>query len=99
MRTYHAYATGYYPDNSKMEGGFYDRGGKDAHRKTWKAHRLCTLQDFLEGNAHYVSVAMDRELKIPYWTKVRIPEIEKKYGRSILFQVVDTGDHFTGKGY
>lgn len=87
-KTAKATGTGYYPDNSAMEGGFVDRQGK----------KLNTLQDFLAGKADYVSVAMDKNEHIPYGAKLRIPELEKKYGRPIEFRVVDTGGAFTGKG-
>lgn len=87
-KTAKATGTGYYPDNSAMEGGYVDRKGA----------KLRTLQDFLAGKADYVSVAMDKNMNIPYGTKLRIPELEKKYGRSIEFRVVDTGGAFTGKG-
>lgn len=87
-KTARSTGTGYYPDNSAMEGGFVDRQGK----------KLNTLQDFLAGKADYVSVAMDKNQKIPYGTKLRIPELEKKYGKAIEFRVVDTGGAFTGKG-
>lgn len=87
-KTARATGTGYFPDNSAMEGGFVDR----------KGHKLNTLQDFLAGKADYVSVAMDKNEKIPYGAKLRIPELEKKYGRAIEFRVVDTGGAFTGKG-
>jgi len=86
---YHARGTGYYPFANAMEGGFRDQRGAP----------LCTLQDFLQGRSNYVSVAMDKNLRIPYGTKLRIPEIERKYGRLIEFRVVDTGSAFTGKGY
>lgn len=71
-----------------MEGGYLDRKGKKLH----------TLQDYLAGKAPYVSVAMDKKMKIPYGTKLRIAELEKKYGRPIEFRVVDTGGAFTGRG-
>ncbi|MBS2040305.1 hypothetical protein JST97_35285 [bacterium] len=87
-KTARATGTGYFPDNSAMEGGYVDRKGK----------KLNTLQDFLAGKADYVSVAMDKNENIPYGTKLRIPELEKKYGRPIEFRVVDTGGAFTGKG-
>ncbi|MBX3166852.1 MAG: hypothetical protein KF760_05545 [Candidatus Eremiobacteraeota bacterium] len=87
-KTAKATGTGYYPDNSAMEGGYVDRQGK----------KLNTLQDFLAGKADYVSVAMDKNENIPYGTKLRIPELEKKYGKPIEFRVVDTGGAFTGKG-
>lgn len=33
----------------------------------------------------------------PYGTKLRIHELERKYGRTIEFRVVDTGGAFKGK--
>jgi peptidoglycan hydrolase-like protein with peptidoglycan-binding domain len=86
-QSFTARGTGYFPDSSAMEGGFTDRKGRPLH----------TLQDFLAGRAPYVSVAMDPKA-FPYGTKLRIPELEKKYGRPIEFRVVDTGGAFFGKG-
>lgn len=86
--SYRAKATGYYPADDPIEGGFKDMRGKP----------LYTLQDYLEGKAPYVSVAMDNKNSFPYGTKLRIPELEKKYGRKIEFRVVDTGGAFYGKG-
>jgi hypothetical protein len=80
--------TGYYPDSSAMEGGYVDRKGK----------KLNTLQDFLEGRAPFVSVAMDHTAGIPYGQPLRIAELERKYGRQIPFRVVDTGGAFKGRG-
>ena len=88
-KTYQAKGSGYYPANSKMEGGFKDRRDKP----------LRTLQQFLAGQATYVSTAMDSNLAIQYGTKVRIPELDQKYGKQIEFRVVDTGGHFKNKGY
>lgn len=82
-----AVGTAYYPCNNALEGGFKDKLGKD----------LCTLEAFLNGDAPYVSVAMDK--RIPYGTKLCIPELNAKYGRNIEFRVVDTGGAFTGKGH
>jgi hypothetical protein len=79
--------TGYYPDSSALEGGFKDRIGKPLH----------TLQQFLAGSAPYVSVAMDTAA-FKYGTRLRIRELDAKYGRSIVFRVVDTGGAFRGKG-
>ncbi len=90
--------TGYYPENSRMEGGFKDRYG----------HDLKTLQDFLEGKASYVSVAMDYKGKMNKYMKTYfcIPaldksfskamsgKIKKKYHGHILFKAVDTGSAF-----
>ena len=79
--------TGYYPANNAMEGGFNDRRGV----------RLRTLQQFLNGSADYVSVAMDSNA-FDYGQKLRIKELEEKYGRQIEFRVVDTGGAFRGRG-
>jgi 3D (Asp-Asp-Asp) domain-containing protein len=79
--------TGYYPANNSMEGGFLDRKGA----------KLRTLQQFLAGRAEYVSVAMDTKA-FPYGQRLRIKELEAKYGRKIIFRVVDTGGAFRGKG-
>jgi hypothetical protein len=87
LSTHRARGTGYYPYNNSMEGGYEDR----------KGHQLYTLQDYLAGNAPYVSVAMD----VPaarYGTLLRIPEMESKYGVKIPFRVVDTGSAFKHKG-
>jgi hypothetical protein len=82
-----ARGTGYYPSWDGQEGGYHDRKGE----------RLYTLQDYLAGQAPYVSVAMD----VPaarYGTLLRIPELEAKYGQQIPFRVVDTGGDFEGTG-
>lgn len=86
--SYKAKATSYYPADDPIEGGFVDKKGKP----------LYTLQDYLDGKAPYVSVAMDKENSFAYGAKLRIPELEKKYGRQIEFRVVDTGQAFFGKG-
>lgn len=82
-----ARGTGYYPSSSQLEGGFNDRAGK----------RLRTLQQYLAGSADYVSVAMD-STAFKYGTRLRIHELDAKYGRAIVFRVVDTGGAFRGKG-
>jgi 3D (Asp-Asp-Asp) domain-containing protein len=79
--------TGYYPSSSALEGGFKDRLGKP----------LKTLQQFLNGSAPYVSVAMD-STAFKYGTRLRVRELDDKYGRTIVFRVVDTGGAFRGKG-
>jgi 3D (Asp-Asp-Asp) domain-containing protein len=85
--TFVSHGTGYYPSSSSLEGGFSDRLGKP----------LKTLQSFLNGNAAYASVAMDGSA-FSYGTRLRIKELDAKYGRSIIFRVVDTGGAFRGKG-
>jgi hypothetical protein len=79
--------TGYYPSSSALEGGFVDRKGV----------RLRTLQQFLAGQAEYVSVAMDSSA-FSYGQHLRIKELDAKYGRAIDFRVVDTGGAFRGRG-
>jgi hypothetical protein len=79
--------TGYYPDASPLEGGFVDRKGAP----------LRTLQQFLAGNATYVSVAMDVNA-FKYGQRLRIRELEAKYNKAIVFRVVDTGGAFRNKG-
>jgi 3D (Asp-Asp-Asp) domain-containing protein len=79
--------TGYYPDSSALEGGFVDMRGA----------KLRTLQQFLRGDASYVAVAMDKS-EFAYGTRLRIAELNAKYGQEIIFRVVDTGSAFTGKG-
>ena len=81
--------TGYYPDDSDMEGGYVDREGKP----------LQTLKAYLAGKAPYVSVAMDgSDDQLPYGTVVRIPAVELAFHKCIEFRIVDTGDRFEGKG-
>lgn len=86
-KSFVAKGTGYYPENSRMEGGFKDRLGKP----------LYTLQQFLGGDAPYVSVAMDSSA-FKYGTKLHIKELSDKYDTEIEFRVVDTGGAFRGKG-
>jgi 3D (Asp-Asp-Asp) domain-containing protein len=85
--TFRSKGTGYYPSSSSLEGGFVDRKGA----------KLRTLQQYLNGQATYVSVAMDTNA-FGYGQKLRIKELEAKYGRQIEFRVVDTGGAFRGKG-
>ena len=94
--TFKSKGTGYFPENSAMEGGFKDRKGKS----------LQTLQDYLSGKSKYVSVAMDKNAKIPYGKGLHIAELDKKYAAELKklgkehidFRVVDTGGAFTNKG-
>jgi hypothetical protein len=86
-KSFVAKGTGYYPDNSAMEGGFVDRKGV----------KLNTLQDYLAGKAKYVSTAMDSKA-FNYGQRLRIAELNKKYSKDIVFRVVDTGGAFSGKG-
>lgn len=84
---YRSRATGYYPSSNALEGGFRDRQGK----------RLQTLQDFLNGRAKYVAVAMDSTV-FSYGAKLCIPRLNARYGMKIPFRVVDTGGAFRKKG-
>jgi 3D (Asp-Asp-Asp) domain-containing protein len=87
IESFVSHGTGYYPDDSRMEGGFRDMRGA----------RLRTLQQYLDGEADYVAIAMDTRV-FHYGQRLRIKELEAKYGRSIVFRVVDTGGAFRGKG-
>ncbi len=88
-----AQGTGYHPANTRMEGGYVDAQGRP----------LGTLQDYLDGRADYVSIALDRRLyergAVRYGDRFRIPELERRYGRPIEFRAVDTGGAFTGRGF
>ena len=88
-----AKGTGYYPHNSKMEGGYLDK----------KGNKLTTLQDVLDGKAKSAAIALDKNLyksgQVKYGDSFTIPEIDKKYGKHIDFRAVDTGGAFTGKGF
>lgn len=117
QKTYASRGTGYYPFNNRMEGGYKDMLGKP----------LQTLQDFLDGKADYVSIALDENMyehvikarrakyqrtgdpkykkyltmqpQVRYGDTFRIPELEQKYGRIIIFKAVDTGGAFRDKGF
>ena len=78
-----AMGSGFFPDASRLEGGFVDRMGQPLH----------TLQDFRAGKAQFVSVAMDVDNGAPYGTRLTIDEFP-----GVVFRVVDTGDAFIGKG-
>jgi hypothetical protein len=86
-KSFVAKGTGYYPANNAMEGGFSDRKGV----------KLKTLQQFLDGKADFVSVAMDTSA-FSYGQRLRINELNAKYKKEIVFRVVDTGGAFKGKG-
>lgn len=80
--------TGYWPfnptaggSNAKLEGGPHDYMGHDLH----------TLEDFLAGNARYVSCAGDKKLW-HYGQRIIIPTL----GPDVIFRVVDTGGNFNG---
>lgn len=68
---------------AKMEGAPVDR----------KGHALHTVEDFLSGNAEFVSLAGDYEAW-PYGQRLQIPWGDKL----LLGRVVDTGGHFHGAG-
>jgi 3D (Asp-Asp-Asp) domain-containing protein len=85
--TFTAKASAYYPDDSELEGGFNDMKGKP----------LQTLQSFLKGRSKYVSLAMDKGI-FKYGQRLRIREINERYGKEVIFRVVDTGGAFYGKG-
>jgi hypothetical protein len=83
-------ATGYYPADDPVQGGFLDLHDTP----------LCTLQDHVAGKVPYVSLAMDKELykngTIAYGDIFSIPELDEKYGKHLTFKSVDTGSAFLG---
>ncbi|XP_044254948.1 uncharacterized protein LOC123005327 [Tribolium madens] len=80
--------TAYYPDFNNDEG-FLDKKGEN----------LSTLQDYLDNRAEFVTLAMDEGLKLPYGTKVCIPELNQHFGHRIILQVRDTSSDLRGSGY
>lgn len=103
MTIFNSRATGYYPDESKIEGGWTDMHGRP----------LNTLQDFLVGfevgpdgrhrQIQYVSAAMD-PIAWPFGTYLFCDELQEKLkdyivgGRRLVLQICDTGGAFTGQG-
>lgn len=87
INTYPALASAYYPADTPMEGGHFDRRG----------HLLQTLQSHLAGRSPFCSVAMDLGNGLRYGTPIRIPEIESLFNRFLTFLLVDTGAAFNGK--
>ena len=77
--------TGYYPDNSAMEGGYYDCFG----------NRLRTLQQYLSYSAAYVSLAVDPSV-IPKKSIVHIDGYVRD-GTPVKFWACDVGGAIKGK--
>ena len=77
--------TGYYPDNSAMEGGYYDCFG----------NRLCTLQQYLSYSVAYVSLAVDPSV-IPKKSIVHIDGYTRD-GSPVKFWACDVGGAIKGK--
>lgn len=95
LTEYYPFQEGLTERQQRMEGGKNDRRGKP----------LCTLEDYLEGKAPYVSLACDyrggppsntEEFRI-YGYKVEMPKVAERFGRSTIeFRLVDTGKNFHG---
>ncbi|CAL7950365.1 unnamed protein product [Xylocopa violacea] len=88
-RAYHNVTlTAYYPDfNSDDRSDYLDVRMKE----------LRTLQDFLDGRAEFVTVAMDLDSGIPYGTKLCIPELNAKFLRQIPLQARDRSHYEDAK--
>ncbi|MFN8575630.1 MAG: hypothetical protein U0354_02115 [Candidatus Sericytochromatia bacterium] len=93
--------TTYYPDpndsKTSMEGGI---GAAFAPKADLREH---TIEAYLKDpdKAKFVAIAIDAHLirsgKISPEDEIRIPEIEKRLGKSpIIFKAIDTGSAFTG---
>lgn len=68
----------------ELQGGLFtlEEGSLDV-----QGRRLCTLEAFLDGDVHEVSVAADLSA-IPSGTRLRIPALEAALGREIAMRVV-----------
>lgn len=95
--SFKARATGYFPvdpsdPNYQMQGGMV--GAAEWHGQPVKQEKLFTLEDFEEGKAPYVSVAMDNSENnpLPYGAQLRSPQFP-----GVPFRVMDTGSAFNGK--
>lgn len=94
--TFTSRATGYFPvdpgdPNYQMQGGRV--GAARWHDQDVPQERLYTLEDYQEGNAPYVSVAMDNTRNNPlgYGTM-----LESEQFPGVPFRVMDTGSAFNG---
>lgn len=69
-------------------------GASEWHGEAVKAEPLYTLDDWRDGTAPYVSVAMDNSTNNPlkYGTELRSPQFP-----GVPFRVMDTGSAFNGK--
>lgn len=47
----------------------------------------------------YVTVSMDEDLRIPYGTRICIPELNAHYNRRINLQIRDSASNVKGHGY
>ncbi|XP_058794263.1 uncharacterized protein LOC131665978 [Phymastichus coffea] len=82
--------TAYYPDfTSENESDYLDSRGK----------KLRALQDFIDGRAEYVTVAMDHIEKLPYGSTICVPELNEHFRRMIPLQVRDHGLNLRSKGF
>ena len=93
-----------------MEGGVWDMSFDNQNKdpKYRAQHDLTnhTIEKYLKNpeKAGYVAIALDKSLysnkQVKYGDSFRIPELEKKLGKApIIFKAVDTGGHFSGKGF
>lgn len=101
--------TAYYPSVDEMDGlmEYLDTTGNPLATlqvrhfsfAVEKITRLLFPQDYLDDNAHYVTVSMDENLKIPYGTRICIAELNVHYRRRINFQIRDTASNVKAQGY
>ena len=85
--TYKVKITGYYPSNSKMEGGYVD----------CVDHPLKTLSDYVRNskNNSHVSLAVDKDV-IPLGSLVNIEGFNDSDNVPILFYACDVGGSIIG---
>lgn len=53
----------------------------------------------MDDRVDFITLAMDKDLHLPYGTPVCIPELNKHFGRKLKIQVRDKGSDLTGKQY
>lgn len=61
--------------------------------------RLFFFQEYIDNRAEFVTLAMDENLKIPYGTRVCIPELNKHFGHRIILEVRDSSFDLKGSSY
>lgn len=56
-------------------------------------------QEFLSNRTNYVTVSVDRSLRLPYGTRLCIAPLNRHFGRHIRFEVRDSSQDLQGAGF
>ncbi|XP_066603433.1 uncharacterized protein [Prorops nasuta] len=70
----------------------------ESEYQDFKRKKLRTLQEFIDGRAKYVTVAMDLSA-LPYGSPICIPELNEHFGRRINLQARDYDWSFNKTGF